>query len=79
MGKTSGYIARVIHELYPQTRWLAVAKAPICHALGLKGNARRVERQKAARDRFPQLASQDEADAAAVGLAAMKLLEEGSS
>lgn len=72
MSQTFGYVARVVDELYPRCQWAEITKAQACHVIGLKGNARRVERQEAARRRFPELASQDECDAAVVGIAALE-------
>jgi Holliday junction resolvasome RuvABC endonuclease subunit len=72
MSMTIGYVARVIDELYPRCQWIEMSKAATCHVIGLKGNARREERQRAAAEHFPQLASQDEADAAVVGIAALE-------
>jgi hypothetical protein len=71
MANTIGYLERVIFELYPRTVWRRITRPRICWALGLKGNAGGEDKRRAARDRFPELGSQDECDAAAVGLAAL--------
>jgi Holliday junction resolvasome RuvABC endonuclease subunit len=71
MANTVGYLERVIFELFPRTEWKRIHRAKICHALGLKGNAKGDEKRQAARAKYPGLGSQDEADAAAVGLAAL--------
>jgi len=74
-GMTIGFLARVVSELFPRTRWIEVNLSTIARELGLKANARREERKAAARERFPGLRTQDEADAAAIGITALAMLE----
>lgn len=71
MAKTIGYLERVLYELFPRTSWRYIPRPRICMALGLKGNAKGDVKRAAARGRFPQVTSQDECDAAAVGIAAL--------
>lgn len=74
MAKTWGYLQRVLEVRYPTAMFEEVPKAAVCHVLGLKGNAKRAERQEAARTRF-KWKSQDVCDAGAVGLAVIAMME----
>lgn len=71
MAKTIGYLEHVLYPLHPRAIWLYISRPQICQILGLNGNAKGDLKRAAARDRFPGLLSQHEADAAAVGLAVL--------
>ncbi len=77
MAMTVGYLTRVLQVRYPLAFWVEVPKASVCHAVGIKGNARRKERQEAAKAKFKWV-SQDACDAGAVGLAAFRMLDESA-
>lgn len=74
LGKTWGYLVRVLREEYRQAEMIEVNTATIRAALGLPSRAKRAERQRATREMFPGLATQDAADACAVGMTAYRVI-----
>lgn len=72
MAKAWGWLVHVLKSEYRSADWLEVNTATIRAALGLSSNADRGTRQRAARALFPHAGSQDEADAAAVGMTAYR-------
>lgn len=72
MAKAWGWLVHVLKSEYRSADWIELPTATIRAALGCPSNADRKTRQAAARAEFPGLRTQDEADAAAVGLAAYR-------
>ena len=76
MAEARGYLRRVFTEEYRGVEFIDIHLATERRVLGIPNTADRKVRQAAARARFPGLATQDEADAAVIGLAAyLKIAE----
>jgi Holliday junction resolvasome RuvABC endonuclease subunit len=76
MAESRGYLRRVFTEEYKGVEFIDIHLATERKALGIDHRADRKTRQAAARARFPQCTTQDEADAAVIGIAAyMKIAQ----
>lgn len=74
LAKSWGYIVRVFREEYARAEMLNVNTATIRAALGLPSNAKKKDRQRAAREMWSGLGTQDEADACAVAFTAYSMI-----
>lgn len=70
--KAWGWVAHVLKVEYPRADWIEIHTATVRSALGLSSHADRKTRRVAARVRFPQCKTQDEADACCVGMTAYR-------
>lgn len=75
MAETRGYLVRTLQQEYPGVEFIDVHAASEKRVLGLPFKTDRKTRQRAARDRFPGK-TQEEADAAVIGLTAYLLIAE---
>ena len=74
LGRSWGWLAHVLKCEYRKAEFIEINTATVRSALGLSSRADRKARQLAARAAFPMCASQDEADAAAVGMTAYRVI-----
>lgn len=75
LGRSWGWLAHVLKCEYRKAEFIEINTATVRSALGLSSGADRKARQLAARAAFPSCGSQDEADAAAVGMTAYRVIE----
>lgn len=74
LGRSWGWLAHVLKCEYRKAEFIEINTATVRSALGLSSRADRKARQQAARAAFPMCTSQDEADAAAVGMTAYRVI-----